>query len=98
MPAPRDHRVDLAPLAQSVRGMKADDAKELKELRRENVADQALDIDVLKELNRGTSDPGLPPAGGGRPPSAVRGLRAQGLHRRRPASFHPAPRRTRAGR
>ena len=40
-------------------GMKADDAKELKDLRRENqrlkkiVADQALDIDMLKELNRG---------------------------------------------
>ena len=40
-------------------GMKADDAKELKELRRENqrlkriVADQALDIDMLKELSRG---------------------------------------------
>ena len=40
-------------------GMKATDAKELKELRSENsrlkriVADQALDIDMLKELNRG---------------------------------------------
>jgi len=40
-------------------GLKADDAKELRELRRENqrlkkiVADQALDIDMLKELNRG---------------------------------------------
>ena len=40
-------------------GMKADDAKELKELRRENqrlkkiVGDQALDIDMLRELNRG---------------------------------------------
>ena len=40
-------------------GMKADDAKRLKELDRENtrlkkiVADQALDIDMLKELNRG---------------------------------------------
>jgi hypothetical protein len=39
--------------------MKADDAKKLKELERENVrlkrivADQALDIDMLKELNRG---------------------------------------------
>ena len=39
--------------------MKADDAKGLKELERENprlkriVADQALDIDMLKELNRG---------------------------------------------
>ena len=40
-------------------GMKADEAKRLKELERENarlkriVADQALDIDMLKELNRG---------------------------------------------
>jgi len=40
-------------------GMKADDARELRDLRRENtrlkkiVADQALDIDMLKELNRG---------------------------------------------
>jgi putative transposase len=40
-------------------GMKADDAKELRELRKENqrlkkiVADQALDIDMLKKLNRG---------------------------------------------
>jgi len=40
-------------------GMKADDAKRLKELERENarlkkmVAEQALDLDMLKELNRG---------------------------------------------
>ena len=40
-------------------GMKADDAKELNKLRKENtrlkkiVADQALDIDMLKELARG---------------------------------------------
>ena len=40
-------------------GMKADDAKRLKELEKENsrlkkiVADQALDIDILKEVNRG---------------------------------------------
>lgn len=40
-------------------GMKADDAKELRELRKENqrlkkiAADQALNIDMLKELNRG---------------------------------------------
>jgi len=40
-------------------GMKADDAKELRDLRKENsrlkkiVADQVLDIDMLKELNRG---------------------------------------------
>ncbi len=40
-------------------GMKADDAKRLKELELENsrlkeiVAEQALDIDMLKEVNRG---------------------------------------------
>lgn len=40
-------------------GTKADDAKRLKELEKENsrlkkiVADQALDIDMLKELSRG---------------------------------------------
>ena len=40
-------------------GMKAEDAKRLKQLEAENarlkriVADQALDIDMLKELNRG---------------------------------------------
>ena len=40
-------------------GMKADDAKRLKELEKENarlkkmVAEQALDIDMLKELSRG---------------------------------------------
>jgi putative transposase len=40
-------------------GMKADDAKRLKELERENarlkriVADQALDIDALREISRG---------------------------------------------
>ena len=39
--------------------MKADDAERLKELEKENarlkrqVADQALDIDMLKEVNRG---------------------------------------------
>jgi putative transposase len=39
--------------------MKADDAKRLKELERENarlkkiVADQLLDIDMLKELSKG---------------------------------------------
>ena len=40
-------------------GMKADDAKELRRLREENgrlkrmVADQALDIEILKEVARG---------------------------------------------
>ena len=45
-------------------GMKGEDAKRLKELEKQNqrlkkiVADQALDIDMLKELTRGTSEPG----------------------------------------
>jgi len=40
-------------------GVKADDAKRLKELEKENarlkrlVADQVLDVDMLKEVNRG---------------------------------------------
>jgi len=40
-------------------GMKADDAKRLRELERQNarlkriVADQALDIDALREISRG---------------------------------------------
>jgi putative transposase len=48
----------VAPVAEPVR-RDADDAKKLKELEKENqrlkriVADQALDIDMLKELNRG---------------------------------------------
>lgn len=59
MPASGDHRVDLESVAEPVGGIKADEAKRLKELERENarlkriVADQTLDIDMLKELNRG---------------------------------------------
>lgn len=47
-------------------GMKADDANELRELCKENqrlkkiVADQVLDIDMLKELNRGNFWPRTP--------------------------------------
>ena len=49
--ASRDRRGDVSPLAQSIRRMKADDVKRLKELEAENpklkrmVADQALDTD-----------------------------------------------------
>src|SRR3954470_6529990 len=52
-------------------GMKADDAKRLKELERENarmkkiVADQVLENQALKEVRRETGEPG-PPASGGR--------------------------------
>ena len=49
----------MEPLACAVRGMKADEAKRLKQLEGENqrlkelVAEQALDIDILKELAEG---------------------------------------------
>jgi transposase-like protein len=69
-------------------GMKSDDVKRLKELERENgrlkriVADQALNIDALKEVAKGTGRPG-PPASGGRD-----GLRPPGRQR---ASGLPVP-------
>ena len=64
--------------------MNTDRAKRLNELEEENarlkrtIADQALDIDMLKELNRGNSEPSSPP-GRGRPPGrSVRGVAAPG--------------------
>lgn len=61
--APAPTQVDLRPCSipkcHQYGGMKADDAKRLKELEKENtrlekiVADQVLDIDMLRELNRG---------------------------------------------
>jgi len=84
-------------------GMKADDVKRLKELERENqrlkriVAGQALDIDGLKEIARGTSEPG-PPACGGRDASRPPALqRASGLPVDRAAPLHPASRGVIAG-
>jgi hypothetical protein len=65
--------------------MKADDAKELKELQRENwrlkkiVADQALDIDMLKELNRTNSDPEREAPGRSPASRALRGFREKSL-------------------
>ena len=61
-------------------GMKADEAKRLKELERENtrlkkiVADKTLEIDMLKELAEGNSDPGATPAGGAPLAGTLRGL------------------------
>ena len=58
-PASRDLRADLQSLAQPVRPHEAEDAKRLKKLERENtrlkkiVADQTLEVGMLKELNRG---------------------------------------------
>ncbi len=76
-------------------GMKAEDAKELKELQRENqrlkkiVADQALDIEMLKELNRKNGDPERSTPGGAMPERRLRGLRTTCLSAARPAPVHP---------
>jgi hypothetical protein len=62
--------------------MKADDTKELRRLRDENgrlkrmVADQALDIEMLKESPGETSEPGPPTRRGSPPGGAIRGLGA----------------------
>ncbi len=78
-------------------GMKADGAKRLKELERENtrlkaiVADKELEVVALREVAKGTGEPS-PPAPGGRD-----GLRppwcqlALGMSGRRPAPVHAAP-------
>ena len=76
-------------------GMKAEDAKELKELQRENqrlkkiVADQALDIEMLKELNQKNGDPERSTPGGAMPERRLRGLRTTCLSAARPAPVHP---------
>jgi hypothetical protein len=68
--------------------VKADDAKRPKELEEENthpkciVVDQAFDIDMLKEVNRKTSNPRPPPTSSGAPRGTVRGLRAESMHGR----------------
>jgi hypothetical protein len=54
------------------------------------VADQALDIDMLKELNLETSNPEPPPAGRQGPAGTVRGLSAAGVCGGRPGPFQPA--------
>ncbi|CAN1557147.1 Transposase IS3/IS911family [Mycobacteriaceae bacterium] len=61
-------------------GMNASDAKRLKELEAENarfkklVANQALDIDMLKEISAGTSNPEPQAQRRQGPAEAVRGL------------------------
>ena len=61
-------------------GLRVDQAKRFKELERENtqrkkiVADQALDNAMLRELSRGTSEPGEAAPGGGSDRGAVRRL------------------------
>src|SRR5829696_3723825 len=66
-------------------GMKADDAKRLRELERENarlkriVADQALQAQALKELAKRTSEPSPPAPSGPAVAGALRRQRALGL-------------------
>jgi len=75
-------------------GMKADEAKRLRELERENgrlkklVADQALDIDILKEVNRGNSEPGAQTPGGDYGFGAIRRFRATCMSRHRTTTLH----------
>jgi len=78
-------------------GMKASEAKRLKELESENarlkklVANQALDIDMLKELAEETSDPGPSPQGRWASAATVRCLPTTSLPRdRRPSLDVPA--------
>ena len=79
-------------------GMKADDAKRLKELEKENqrlkklVANQALDIDMPRSWLRETSDPGPSPASCRPAHGPARGLRTKSLPPGRPGPIHPAPR------
>jgi putative transposase len=78
-------------------GLKADDAKRLKELTSENarlkrlLAEAELEKDALRELAKGTSEPGTSPPRRG--PSAARAgpLPTAGLPHRRSAPLHPTP-------
>ena len=77
-------------------GMKADATKRLKELEKENarlkkiVAEQAVDISILKEVSRKNFEPD-PEEGCRRARSAAPwGLRASGVRGDRPAQVHPA--------
>ena len=59
MPRAAGLRANLLPLAQSIRGLKADDAKRLKDLERENatlkrlLAEAELEKAALREIARG---------------------------------------------
>ncbi len=73
--------------------MKADDAKRLKDLEKENarlkklVAEQLLNIDMLKELGREIGEPGPAAQSGYRFAATVPDIRTPCLPRRGPASF-----------
>ena len=77
-------------------GMKADDVKRLKELEAENaklkriVADQMLDIEGLKELSRGTFEPGASTPSCSRVAGPARDVGASGVPAGRAASLDAA--------
>jgi len=76
--------------------LKEDEAQRLKTLEQENlrlmkiVAEQALDIAMLKDLERGNGEPGAPAERGLLPPASPPRVRAPGLRPGRPAPLHPA--------
>jgi transposase-like protein len=78
-------------------GMKADDAKRLKELEKENGRLKKIwptrrsTSTCSRSWLRETSDPGPSPGRRGAARSSVRGLREKGLPRGRPGPLHPAP-------
>ena len=77
--------------------MKADDAKELRELCKEIgqlknlLAEAERDKGFSRRSTGESSDPGLPAAGREGPLHAVRGERTTGLSGARPAQIDPAP-------
>jgi putative transposase len=79
-------------------GLKAEDAKRLKELERENstlkrlLADAELEKAALKEIARGTSKPATSAGGRSISSAGAGGQRTVRLPRDRAASRHPTPR------
>jgi hypothetical protein len=79
-------------------GMKANDAKRLKDLEAENarlkklVAEAELDKAMLREIAEGTSDPEPSPGRRRGPHRRVRGLATPSVQGRRPAPLDPTPR------
>jgi hypothetical protein len=80
--------------------MRPEDVVRLKALEKENarlkriVGEQALDIDMLREVARETSEPGAAAQSGELAPGSLRGLAAAGVPVNRPASLVaalPAP-------
>jgi hypothetical protein len=77
-------------------GMKADDAKRLRELERDNarlkriVTDTELEVDALREIAKENGEPVAATPSRGDAPGAARPVAATGVSGRRPASLHPA--------